>query len=173
MLGLSAAAMAKCHDASQVTVCDANPARLARAARFGADRSVEWHPEFDELRRHLSIDTGHALFDVVLELSGSPDAVEAACHLGDVGARVILVGSVMESRSVRLNPAQIVRQWLCILGVHNYAPADLRAAVDFLKTANLAYPFAELVEATYSLQHANEAMEAAARHHPVRVAVRP
>jgi putative phosphonate catabolism associated alcohol dehydrogenase len=171
LLGLTATAFARSHEAAQVVVCDVNARRLAQAARFGADRVVEWSADREEFQQRLG--SGPASFDVVLELSGSADAVEAACRLGDVGARIVLVGTVMKSRPVHLDPEQIVRQWLTIHGVHNYVPDDLRAAIGFLQRFHTAFPFAELVARTYPLEDVNEAIDAAVRDRPVRVAVRP
>jgi putative phosphonate catabolism associated alcohol dehydrogenase len=161
MLGLTAAAFARSSGASTVAVTDLDPRRLERATLFGADRAIEWPPAIDEA------------FDVALELSGSPEAVEAALRLGDIGAHVVLVGSVMPSRPVAIDPEYLVRRWLSVHGVHNYAPDDLRRAVAFLEGAGRAYPFGALVERTYPLAEVNAAIETALRTRPIRVGVRP
>lgn len=173
MLGLTAAAYCRAHEAKSVAVCDQDPQRLARAGRFGADALIEWTPTFDELRRRCVDQTGHSGFDLILELSGSPEAVEAACELGDVGGTIVLVGSVMKSRAVQIDPEQIVRRWLTIHGIHNYAPQDLRNAVEFLIANHARFPFGELVERTFELDDVNSAVEFAVQHRPVRIAVLP
>jgi threonine 3-dehydrogenase len=173
MLGLTAAAFARSRGASAVTVCDIDPRRLSRAPDFGADSAVEWHSEANELRDRLLLHAGSDVFDLVLELSGSPEAVEAAFRLGDVGARVLLVGSVMNSRLAQFDPECVVRRCLSIQGVHNYGPHDLRTAVAFLERFGSVHPFAELVEFAYPLDEVNLAFERAVRSRPVRVAVRP
>ena len=99
LLGLTASAFAKSSQASQVIVCDLKRDRLRLAGRFGADGVVEWHADHDELRQRLSQFCGTDAFDLIMEFSGSPDAVESACQLADVGASVMLVGTVMKSRS--------------------------------------------------------------------------
>lgn len=173
MLGLTAAAFARSHAAAAVAVCDVSARRLEQAARFGADGLAEWHSEPEELRRRLQQGCRAELFDIVLELSGSPEAVEAACRHGDVGAQIVLVGSVMKSRPAAVDPENVVRRWLSIHGVHNYAPADLQTAVDFLTQFGAVYPFAELVEHRFALSEVNAAIETAVRARPFRVAVRP
>lgn len=173
MLGVTAAAYTKSRHASSVIVCDPDSRRLEWARRFGADAGIEWSPDTDALRPRLSGSDGTDAFDVVLELSGSPDAVEAALALGNVGAHVVLVGSVMRSRLVQMDPEKIVRRWLTIRGVHNYAPQDLQAAVAFLAQNRSTHPFAELVESSYPLSDVNAAIEHARRVRPFRVAVRP
>ena len=158
MLGLTAAAWAKAVRA-EVTVTDIDSRRLERAARFGADRLVE--------------SPGDAAYDVVFEFSGSPEAVEAALEAGDVGAKIVLVGSVRKSRPTRFDPERLVRRCLSVFGVHNYQPTDLAAAVVFLEVRGSAYPFAELVEASYPLSETNAAIASALRDRPIRIAIRP
>ncbi len=173
LLGLTAAAFAKSHGASHTVVCDSNADRLCLATEFGADCAVEWHADLAELRMRLTRACENAAFDLIVELSGSPDAVEAACELGDIGAQVILVGTVMKSRPVRLDPERIVRNWLCVRGVHNYAPEDLLTAVEFLARYHGRFPFAKVVEESYLLSDVNQAIESAVNNRPVRVAIRP
>jgi alcohol dehydrogenase len=173
MLGLTAAAMSKSRGAKLIVACDTNPDRLNQATRFGANYAMLWQPDVKQLSRQLADQTGAGAFDIVLELSGAPDAVEAACALGDVGAHVVLVGTVMKSRAVQIDPESIVRRCLSIHGVHNYAPADLKTAVAFLENFGSAYPFAELVEHTFPLTEINAAMEVAVQRRPIRIAIRP
>ncbi len=173
LLGLTASAFAHSHGASRITVCDQDENRLRLAERFGATDTVRWDADHDVFRKNLSRDESPALYDMVLELSGSPDAVEAACPLADVGAKIVLVGSVMKSRPVHIDPERIVRQWLCIHGVHNYAPDDLRGAIDFLCRHHRDYPFSEAVQQTWPLSEVNDAIQTALADRPLRVAIRP
>jgi alcohol dehydrogenase len=173
MLGLTAAAMSKSRGAKLIAACDTNRERLNQASRFGANSTVQWQPDIDQLRRQLEEQAGARAFDTVLELSGAPDAVEAAFALADVGAHVVLVGTVMKSRPIQVDPESIVRRCLSIHGMHNYAPADLKTAVTFLEEFGAAYPFAELVERTYSLDEINTAVDVAVRNRPIRIAIRP
>ncbi|WP_182868608.1 zinc-binding dehydrogenase [Stieleria mannarensis] len=163
MLGMTAVAMGKELGATQVAICDVDQQRMTLAERFGASDTLTVD----------SIASRNASFDVILECSGAPEAIEASCQLGDVGARVILVGSVMESRPVQLDPTTIVRKWMSIAGVHNYAPMDLRNAVDFIARSHHRYPFSELVAKTFDLSDVNAAIDHSLEHRPIRVAVRP
>ena len=115
----------------------------------------------------------HEGFDFVLEFSAAPEAVEAAIEAGDIGAKIVLVGSVRKSRPVRFDPERLVRRCLAIHGVHNYRPEDLTAAVAFLSRHGSAFPFAGLVEASYPLSDIHAAIESALRERPIRIAVRP
>lgn len=161
MLGLTAAAMSQTLGAAEVALCDVDPGRLGLASSFGAQRAFTWNDLPDEQ------------FDVILELAGSPDAVEAACRRASIGGRIVLVGSVMKSRPASIDPELVVRNWLTISGVHNYAPSDLQTAVDFLRRFHSRFPFAKLVAREYSLAQVNDAFVDAIRERPVRVAIRP
>lgn len=163
MLGLTATAMIDALGATEIVVVDALVSRLQMSQRFGATKTVEAAGARDIETR----------FDVVLEFSGSSDAVSAACELTDIGARVVLVGTVMPSPAVSMDPELIVRRCLSIRGVHNYAPVDLVTAIRFLSDAGQKYPFAELVAKQFALADINEAIEFAIENRPVRIAVCP
>jgi alcohol dehydrogenase len=171
MLGLTAAAFARSSAASAVTVCDVNALRLERAWEFGADGVVQVCADPDEFHQRLRRAAGTDVFDIVLEMSGATEAVEAALALAECGAQIVLVGSVMKSRPVSLDPEQLVRRCLSLHGVHNYAPQDLEMAVAFLTKQGAEFPFAQLVEFTFPLADVTRAVETALRQRPVRVAI--
>ncbi|MCA8999162.1 MAG: zinc-binding dehydrogenase [Planctomycetaceae bacterium] len=172
MLGLTAAAFARVSHAGRITVCDVSPKRCEQALQFGADEGILLSKEGD-LQSHLHSLSDVGPFDVNLELSGAPVAVETALQCGDIGAHLVLVGSVMPTRAVEITPEKIVRNWLSIHGVHNYAPGDLQTAVDFLVKHGDEFPFRGLVEQTFGLREIQQAVEMAVRQHPVRVAIVP
>jgi len=163
MLGLTASAMVDSMGAAEIVVVDTLATRLETALAFGATKTIE----------AAGMGEVEDKYDVVLEFSGSSDSVSAACGLCDIGARVILVGTVMPSPPVALDPELIVRRCLSIRGVHNYAPVDLVAAVHFLSGAGRTYPFAELVARHFTLADINEAIAYAIEHRPIRIAVCP
>jgi putative phosphonate catabolism associated alcohol dehydrogenase len=173
MLGLTAAAMARSQSASHIVICDRDKERLVWAEQFGAHASLVWNDSHADLRQELRDSSGDQGFDVILELSGSPDAIELGCSVCDIGAKVILVGTVMKSRPVQLDPEMLVRRWISIHGVHNYTPDDLRTAVRFLTENHNRYPLHELVARTFSLNEINDAIDYAIQHRPIRIAIVP
>lgn len=173
MLGLTAAALAQTLGAERIAVGDVNEQRLAQARRFGASHVAPFSGDPAQFEMSLRDVCGRSRFDVILELSGAVQAVELACQLGEIGGTVVLVGTVMTSPPAKFDPEQVVRKWLKICGVHNYAPEDLRTAVRFLETFGREFPFAELVAAKYPLQEVNQAVEFAIRERPIRVAICP
>lgn len=173
MLGLTAAAWSRSHGAAGVVSCDRDEDRLAWASRFGADATVVWQDSLADLRVAMREQASLEEFDVVLELSGAAAAIEAGCALSAIGGQVILVGTVMKSRPVQLDPERLVRRWISIHGVHNYTPGDLREAVRFLQVQHERFPFQALVARTFSLAEINRAVEYAVEHAPIRIAVVP
>lgn len=172
MLGLTAAAFAKWSQAAHITLCDIDPQRLELGQQFGADHTQLWLADRPALQAQLKEQTGSAEFDLLLEFSGAADAVEACCEFAAIGASIVLVGTVMKSRPIQLDPEQFVRRWISMHGVHNYAPCDLRTALDFLLATHQLFPFAALVERTYTLEQINQAVEDALQNRPVRVGIR-
>ncbi|MDM7489320.1 zinc-binding dehydrogenase [Rhodococcus sp. CSLK01-03] len=126
MLGVTAIAL--CAEAgADVRVADPDAERIAVAERFGGVG-----------------DEGGPV-DVALDFSGSAAAVGECLRRLDVGGRLVLAGSVMPGPSVSLDPEAVVRGWLTVTGVHNYEPAHLHRAVEFLARTAGTYPWDELV----------------------------
>ena len=163
MLGLTAAAIADSRGAESIVLSDPDETRLKWAREFGAL----------PLPGNIS-DTGLSERpDVIIECSGSEQAVQFALTIGAVGAHVVLLGSVLPSRDVQLDPEFVVRNLHTIRGVHNYVGDDLSDAVEFLTHASDRYPFAGLVEATFPLRDVQDAFRYAQEHRPIRVAIKP
>jgi hypothetical protein len=66
-----------------------------------------------------------------------------------------------------------VKKCLQIRGVHNYAPADLAAALQFLVSTYREYPYEKLVSPPLPLEELDAAMALSQRREWLRVAVRP
>jgi putative phosphonate catabolism associated alcohol dehydrogenase len=154
MLGVTAAAMATAAGA-QVTVLDPDPARRDAAERFGATPG------------------GADDVDVAVELSGAPAAVNTCLASLGTGGTAVLAGSVSPGDPVPLDPERIVRGLHTVVGVHNYRPVDLQAAVDFLAAHHDRYPFADLVGGRFGLDRLDRAFAAARTGERPRQAVAP
>ncbi|WP_082717095.1 zinc-binding dehydrogenase [Microterricola viridarii] len=166
MLGLTATAMAA--DAgARVVVSDPSAERRAAALRFGAAAVAD--PALPSgaagsLGRVLAAQTrGRGLCDVALELSGAAPAVASALAALDTGGVLVLVGSVSPGAPVPIDPERLVRQLLTVRGVHNYTPAQLQRAADYLADAWRRHPFEQLLGEVFPLEQIDEAFDAAAR----------
>jgi alcohol dehydrogenase len=169
LLGLTACAMARQRGAAEVMAVDVHAGRRGRALQFGASRSCS--PE--ELPGVIAeLTHGHGV-DVVFELSGATAAFQSAWPLVRLGGAIILVGSVFPGPAVPIELEQIVRRNLVLHGVHNYSPAHLLAAVEFLADAHRVFPFSELVAEWHPLTDVSAAFESARDREKIRVGVRP
>jgi D-arabinose 1-dehydrogenase-like Zn-dependent alcohol dehydrogenase len=90
-----------------------------------------------------------------------------------IGGRYVWIGAVFPTRDVPISPEMIVRRLLRIEGVHNYTPADLIRAIDFLKETQAEFPFAQLVSGKFPLVEADAAFQHALTTKAPRVAVVP
>jgi alcohol dehydrogenase len=166
MLGLTACAWLDALGAIPVA-CDVSEARLAHATRFGA-KFVALPHELADVVAGATVGRGA---DAALELSGAPSACAASLSALRIGGTAVWVGTVSPTEPVPVSPEVFVRRCLTLTGVHNYAPADLLAAVAFLEAHHARYPFAELVSRTFPLSAVNDALAFAEAEKPVRVAV--
>lgn len=131
MLGLTAVAMANGRGAI-VVATDPVFERRSLALQFGAALAVP--PDDGEVRGALA-----ALevpgFGVGFELSGANAAIELLLRTAEVGATIVLAGSVFPAPPVEVSAELVVRRLLTLRGVHNYRPEHLVQAVQFLEAA--------------------------------------
>lgn len=133
MLGVTAAAA--CAEAgARVRITDLDATRVEVAHRFGGVADTD------------------GTVDVVLDYSGSAEAITRALARLDVGGVLVLAGSVTPGPPLALDPESVVRRHLTIIGVHNYEPRHLTAAVDFLDRTREVFPWADLVAAPVELE---------------------
>jgi putative phosphonate catabolism associated alcohol dehydrogenase len=173
LLGLTAAAMAHVEQAENVIVADVDPRRLATASRFGAMAVVDVSDGEDALNDVIRQSTHGRGADVIVEMSGAAQAFCQGLSMLRTGGQYILVGAVKPIGSAPLELEQVVRRMWSIRGVHNYAPADLAAAIDFLASNCQRFPFEELVSSVFPLEQADAAFQTMVETSAIRVAVRP
>jgi len=170
MLGLTAIAVAVAAGAT-VVASDPDGDRRAAATRFGAAETSDgslagWRAALAE------VPEGEHGYAIALELSGSPTAVQQLVSLGDVGAVLVLVGSVFPAGTVAVDPEAVVRGLLTIRGVHNYTAEHLLDAVRFLEKADRD-AFSELVGPGHPLREIDAALDDARSRRTARAALAP
>jgi threonine 3-dehydrogenase len=105
-IGLCTVAIAKAAGAALVVASDVEPYRLELARRMGADLALDARqPEMAE--RALEATGGDGV-DVVLEMSGSPAALQSALQMITRGGRISLLG--IFSRPVEIDLSDLVIQ---------------------------------------------------------------
>jgi putative phosphonate catabolism associated alcohol dehydrogenase len=173
LLGLTAAAMARVDEAENIIVADVNQQRLTMANRFGASAIVDVSEGANALTDCVLPSTAGRGADVILEMSGTSEAIRQGLSVLRTGGQYVFVGAVKPIGAIPLDAEQVVRRMWSIRGVHNYAPMDLAAAIDFLANHWRRFPFAELVAGEFSLDEADAAFQTMVESRAVRVAVRP
>jgi putative phosphonate catabolism associated alcohol dehydrogenase len=132
MLGLGAIAAAASAGAASVTAVDPAAERRDLAQRFGAT--------------HVAMSAHDAgTGDILLEFSGSSSALQDGLRELDGQGIAVLAGAVAPGAAVALDPERVVRRQLSILGVHNYEPRHLSAALKFLRQTSDRFPWPGLV----------------------------
>lgn len=113
-IGCMAAAIARHAGARQVVVSDVNPYRLQLAKTVGATRVVDVTREkISDIQQELGMKEG---FDVAMEMSGNPAALDSilenVCH----GAKIALLGIMPQNTPVDWN--KVVFNGLTIKGIY-------------------------------------------------------
>ena len=113
-IGCMAVAIAKHAGARKVVVTDVNPDRLALATRMGATRAVDVSKEkLKDVQNELRMREG---FDVGLEMSGNPQALNDMIENMAHGGRIALLGIMPSSAAVNWN--KVVFNMLTIKGIY-------------------------------------------------------
>lgn len=173
LLGLTAAAMAQVDEAENIIIADVDRRRLATANHFGASAVVDVTEGENALADCVGRSTDGRGADVILEMSGTAEAIRQGLTLLRTGGEYVFVGAVKPIGSIPLDVEQVVRRMWSIRGVHNYAPVDFAAAIDFLAKNCQRFPFADLVSGVFPLDEADAAFQTMVETGAIRVAVRP
>jgi threonine 3-dehydrogenase len=113
-IGCMAAAIAQQAGARKVVVTDLNPERLALARRMGATRAVDVRTErLPDVQKELGMKEG---FDVGMEMSGSPRALNDMIDNMAHGGRIALLGIMPEKAAIDWN--KVVFNMLTIRGIY-------------------------------------------------------
>lgn len=113
-IGCMATAIAWQAGARKIVVTDVNPARLALAARMGATRTVDVSKEkLPDVQREIGMKEG---FDIGLEMSGNPVALNTMIDNMAHGGRIALLGIMPGAAAVDWN--KVVFNMLTIRGIY-------------------------------------------------------
>ena len=114
-IGLMAIPVARAAGASAVYAVDVNPAKLELAKRLGADETFDARDAnlVDEILKRTNGDGA----DVLLEMSGSGQAIDSGLRMVRNGGRAALLG--IPSDSININLAErIIFKGLTVLGIN-------------------------------------------------------
>ena len=174
-IGLSAVAAASDAGASLVvaTGLESDAHRRALAVEFGADVVVNVSEE-DVVERVKEL-TGGAGVDVVLDTTGSPDAIVTSTRLVRRGGTVVNAGLTGDATVTPLRLDSLMIPEIRLQQVFTYEYQSVRAALALALKDR--YPFEKLITHHFPLDRAEDAIRMAAREvegeNPIKVAIVP
>jgi D-arabinose 1-dehydrogenase-like Zn-dependent alcohol dehydrogenase len=174
-LGLYSAAIAK-EKGAKVIVFDGVKKRLDEIKNFGADHVFDIN-EYNTLEKKTEIlkKVNGKAPDVVIDLTGVPQALNDAIRLVAPLGKIIEVGNVNvgEDANVKIVPGLITRKCITLMGVLRYQPWYLNKAIHFLERNADKYPFDKMSDREYSLEEAGLALEKSRAREVARAAIDP
>jgi L-iditol 2-dehydrogenase len=144
-IGLISAQVARAFGARSVTVTDMNPNRVTKASGLNLDAQLASQPL-------------EAEYDVLLECSGAPAALNAGMKAMANTGRVVLVG--MGADTVSINVPLVQGRELTITGTFRYSNT-YPLALDLIATGGI--DVASVITHHYDLDHTADALTLAAR----------
>lgn len=171
MLGLIATAMCRHYGAKTIICIDKNEERLKLSSYFGTDLPVKWDTCLSKTESRINKFIEGGQIDIIMEMSGSNDAINLGFSLAGIASGLVLAGSVSPVADIKINPENIVRKLTMVKGVHNYSPDDLNFAISFLNNTKHKFPFESLTGSHYSFYEINKALNEAETGNTPRVCI--
>jgi alcohol dehydrogenase len=149
---------------------EANPAKWALAAEFGAHYLVDLEQEQEPLQRVRELTNGR-LADVVVECTGAEPMMQLGLELARPTARYIMIGTCGFGRPALITD-MIVFKELQVLGGLGQS-WDTEAAVKIINSHK--YPIEKMISHVFPLEGADQAIRFFMAHpeQTVRVAIKP
>ena len=158
-VGLSLIALARIAGAGTIVAIGAPPDRLALARRMGADEAFDLSTTPEDRLDRLTALTGGHLADVVIEASGSPEAIEEGPNLARNGGRYVIVGHYTNTGDSRINAhEQINRKHLEIRGCWGSEAGHFLRALRILERHARRVPWNEIGQKVYGLHELDAAL---------------
>lgn len=171
-LGLSAIPVAKERGAI-VIVADGVVSRLEVAKQFGADHVIDISEvQSTEAKAELLLEyTGGVGVDTAIEVTGVPAAFGEGLQLLRRGGRYLVMGNLSPGVTVPFDPGYVTRKALTIKHVDRYAGRYLWKALQFLERHSETYPFEQLVDAEFTLDQVEDALNKSLNREVTRAAI--
>jgi L-iditol 2-dehydrogenase len=173
-VGQSIVALASLSGAGEIAAVDGVKSRLEYSRHMGATQTIDLAtPRGDRLDQARGL-TGGRGFDIVIEASGSPDAVSEALDIARDGGRVVVCGHYTDNGAVEIHPHwQINRKHVELLGCWGSRYEHFHRAVELVARYGGQKPWAEMAGQSYDLRDVATALEAVANRTAVKAVIRP
>lgn len=171
-LGLNAAAVAK-EKGAYVIAVDGIPSRLEQAKKFGADAVIDMN-EFPTLEKRAEAVrdlTNGEQAHIAIELTGNPQAFAEGIHYIRPGGKYVSIGNITPGKTVEFDPGLLTRKSIEIIPVVRYNPWYLYKALQFLSLTNDKYPFDQILDAEFTLDEIETALEKSANREVTRASI--
>ena len=158
--GLAAAVAARECGAEQIIVTgmSRDERRLELARKLGASATID--VEKEEVQERINELTDTALADLVVDVSGSPQALAQAGSLVRKGGTIVVASVVGETTSVPISTDQLVFKQITVKYVYTSTAPAVRTAVQLIESRK--YPFEQMVTHRFPLQQAEQAIQTVA-----------
>lgn len=173
-LGLCGVAVAR-ERGARVLVVEGVPARLEQARRFGAHEllDLETYPTAEARQERVLELTGGAGPDVVVDVTGVPDAFTEGALLARPGGRLLEMGAVWPGQTTVFDPGAVTRRGVTIITALRYYPWFLQRSLAFLTRHGDRYPFDRMLDGEYPLSRVNQAIKDSAERRVTRASLVP
>jgi L-iditol 2-dehydrogenase len=173
-VGQSMVAFAALSGAGEVIAIGAPEDRLAFAQRMGATATLGLDVPPAERAAAVRARTGGRGADVVLEASGSPDAVSQALDLVRDGGRVVVAGHYTDNGPVTIHPHwQLNRKHVELRGCWGSEFSHFYRAAALVARLGHRVPWREMVSRRYALGEAGDALAAVESRAVVKALIAP
>jgi threonine dehydrogenase-like Zn-dependent dehydrogenase len=173
-VGQSAVALAALGGAHPVIAIGAPAERLEFAQRMGATALIGLDTPHEERVAVVRQLTGGRGVDIVIEAAGAPEAVPQAMDLVRDGGRVVICGQYTNAGPASIEPhAQINRKHIEIHGCWGSDFSHLYRAAHIAARHAGRVPWRDMIGARYSLDQANEALQAVEHRRVTKAVIVP
>ena len=173
-VGQSVIALAALSGAGEVIGIGAPDERLAFAKRMGATHTLGLERDAPERLADVRARTRGRGTDVVIEASGSPDAVAQALDMVRDGGRVVVCGHYTDNGPVEIHPHwQINRKHVELRGCWGSEYHHFHRAVQLAARFGDRIPWREMVTGRYDLATAGDALAAVESRRAIKALIVP
>ena len=173
-VGQSMVALASLSGAGEIAAIGAPQDRLDSARRMGATMTLGLDLPAEERVASVRGVTGDRGADVVLEATGSPDAVSQALDLVRDGGRVVIAGHYTDNGPVAIHPHwQLNRKHVELRGCWGSEFSHFYRAVGIVDRFGERIPWRDMVRHRYALDDAGDALDAVASRAVVKALIVP
>ena len=173
-VGQSCVGFSSLSGAGEIIAVGAPKDRLAFAKRMGATHTLDL-----DIRPEARLDairglTGGRGVDVVIEASGSADAVSQALDMVRDGGRVIVCGHYTDNGAIEMHPHwQLNRKHVELKGCWGSRYDHFHRAVALTARFGAMKPWREMVSGRFSLERAGEALAAVENRTAIKAVIVP